>query len=213
MTKTTIANIELGKKREVSIRDVVLIARAMTISPLQLILDLDQPFHRCDLPGLTDLTVLEAARWYGFGEGQGIAALKSVLGQIRRPPEPKIAVNEGPQGAASAWFELRRTWEAVDAILAARHKRIEAWAQLRKIDDEHDRMEGDKNEYSPTPGVDASDANYQLQRDRADQYSAIIVDRVDTLRARGVDVPAVTLEWMLSTDLDARIPIPEGTGE
>ena len=51
VTKSVIVNIEQGRKKDVGIRQLMLIAKTLGVPATSLIADTDQPFGGCDIPG------------------------------------------------------------------------------------------------------------------------------------------------------------------
>lgn len=50
VTRSTIVNIELGRKRDPSVGDLIGIAYGLAISPLALLVDIEEPFEATDMP-------------------------------------------------------------------------------------------------------------------------------------------------------------------
>lgn len=51
VTKSVIVNIEQGRKKDVGVRQLMLIAKTLGVPVTSLIADTDQPFSGCDIPG------------------------------------------------------------------------------------------------------------------------------------------------------------------
>lgn len=138
MSKTVITNVESGRKRDLTVTELVLLADALGVSPLFLIVDPQHPWEKVDLPGI-EMTNVEYARradifsasngafWGGSGSAEAAMAqgedaiaelreVRSVLeagGPPDSPWEARILSNpnQALQDAVSALFR------AVDSLL------------------------------------------------------------------------------------------------
>lgn len=61
VSKTVITNVESGRKRDLTVTELVLLADALQVSPLFLIVDPRHPWEKVDIPGI-EMTNVEYAR-------------------------------------------------------------------------------------------------------------------------------------------------------
>ncbi|MEV7631988.1 helix-turn-helix transcriptional regulator [Microbacterium sp. NPDC089318] len=85
VSKTVITNVESGRKRDLTVKELVLVAHALNVSPVFLIVDPRSPWEPVDVPGV-DLTNVEYARradiFYNAGAFWGGAgAVETALAQ------------------------------------------------------------------------------------------------------------------------------------
>ena len=64
VSRSTIVNLELGRKKDATTTELMLIAKALRVSPVSLLVDLSKPFDR-ELEGLTNF---ETLNWFGLWE-------------------------------------------------------------------------------------------------------------------------------------------------
>jgi len=101
LTPDIISNVENGRKRDLTATEVVQVAVALEVSPMALLVNVDEPWGRVDVPGLRraadrrDLTVAEQVLEWGDGFG-------SRPGQIPR------AVRDLAEHSTEAFVALRR---------------------------------------------------------------------------------------------------------
>ncbi len=61
ITKSTLTNLELGKKKDVTVTELLLIARALAINPIELIVDTTQPYSMSDM---IDMNNVDIVQWF-----------------------------------------------------------------------------------------------------------------------------------------------------
>lgn len=64
VSRSTIVNLELGRKKDATTTELILIAKALRVSPVSLLVDLSKPFDR-EIEGLTNF---ETLNWFGLWE-------------------------------------------------------------------------------------------------------------------------------------------------
>lgn len=75
ITKTVITNLESGRKRDLTTTELVQLASALNVSPLELIVEVERPWDVVEIPGLNEpfsgLTNVEYARRASITSGHG----------------------------------------------------------------------------------------------------------------------------------------------
>lgn len=149
VSKTVITNVESGRKRDLTVTELVLIAHALDVSPLILIVDPRAPWASVDVPGV-DITNIEYARradifynegafWGGSGAvetalAQGEESVRT-LDEVRRILE---SVEPGP----SRWeASIRRNPN--QALQDALHGLVLALDTLHRIKERDERRGGE----------------------------------------------------------------------
>lgn len=77
LTKNGLDTLETGRKAHITVDELLLLARALRTSPVELLIDIEHPFDKCDYPALAGLTNIEAARF----------VLTGTMMNKYRPPE------------------------------------------------------------------------------------------------------------------------------
>ncbi|WP_454149026.1 helix-turn-helix domain-containing protein [Microbacterium lacticum] len=72
VSKTVITNVESGRKRDLTVTELLLLAHALDVPPLFLVIDPRLPWEKVDIPGI-DMTNIEYARRSDLFEGEGSA--------------------------------------------------------------------------------------------------------------------------------------------
>lgn len=72
MSKTVITNVESGRKRDLTVSELVLLADALHVSPLFLIVDPRHPWEAVDIPGIKMTNVEYARRADIFNASNGM---------------------------------------------------------------------------------------------------------------------------------------------
>ncbi|PPG18971.1 hypothetical protein C5C74_08320 [Rathayibacter sp. AY1E8] len=142
VTRSTIVNIELGRKSDPSIGELLAIAEALNRSPLELLLDLEDPFAVAELPTMArTLTNLEVERWFRLQ-----FELKSLPDSENRARRVLGLLNDITE--ASSWIHAAHSAAALQPLTGEARQAI---ASYRRI------IEGDARELRDSYGVDVPD--------------------------------------------------------
>lgn len=113
ITRGVIANIESGRKRDLTSTELALIASGLDVSPIALLVDMNDPFAVVDIPGLAD----------GY---RGLTNTEYVFATSIQTPEQLDVGIQLPTGARilmGALLDAEGSLEHLDAIDAARSDR------------------------------------------------------------------------------------------
>ena len=120
ITKSTIVNLELGKKSDMTISELLLISRALKITPMAFICDLEQPFERS-----TDSVN------FGLKNGTVVREFVSALSSDLASYFPKMADSE--------LNELISTrWKTVQLVISMKELLQDAYKRSRKAVEDKD---------------------------------------------------------------------------
>lgn len=143
VTRSTIVNIELGRKSDPSIGELLAIAETLNRSPLELLLDLEDPFAVAELPTMArTLTNLEAERWFRLRFE--LSHLPDSHNRARRVLDLLNDIEE-----ASSWIYAANSAATLQPLSGESRQAI---ASYRRI------IEGDARELQDNYGVEVPEA-------------------------------------------------------
>ncbi len=112
ITKSTLTNLELGKKKDLTVTELLLIARALAVNPIVLIVGEQHPYAPSDV--IDDMSNIAITKWFlkPNSRQQLQKELDDILLEIRRLKAQVIKTH--PHGADPATlFTWVRTYQAM----------------------------------------------------------------------------------------------------